>query len=433
MDPNSFKFYRGSFLQAVNDQEAHFLKDGIAVVSTDGRIETIGSASEIAARYGLDLASIPITEGLYLPAFYDLHFHWVQDDVREMPKASLLEWLEQYTFPTEAKFADRAYAREKAEYFWKRILSVGTIGGLCYSSIHEVALEEALRVAPVDFRIGNVLMTMHCPEALTQTVDEAIASVEASAAKYAARYVTSPRFAPTTAPEVLSASARVAERFGCFQQTHLAENLAEIEWVLDLYRAMPEFASVESYTDIYRRVGMLGPKSVFGHCIHLSDAEWQMMADTNSIIASCPSSNAPLNQLGLGSGLFDYEKADQFGVRWALCSDIGGGPFLSMFDVMESFVSQNKAAGCESASYTQALYRSTTVGAELLGLGENKGRLAEGYDFDAIKVSVNREVLDKGDAEVILESVLQSVKLRSEYDGLVESTYIKGNLRFSAS
>ena len=434
---DKMKFFRGNFLQSINDQDACLLVDGIVAVAVDGqssgRVVAMGPATEIADTYELDLASLPKQAGLYLPAFYDLHFHWVQDDVREMPKASLLEWLEKYTFPTEAKYADRGYAREKAEYFWKRILSVGTIGGLCYSSIHEIALEEALRVAPEHFSIGNVLMTMHCPEALTQTIDEALASVETCAAKYGARYAASPRFAPTTAPEVLEASARVAERYGCFLQTHLAENLAEVEWVLQMYRALPGFESVESYTDIYKRVGMLGPKTVFGHCIHLSDAEWQMMADSQSLIASCPSSNAPMELHGLGSGLYDWQKADQFGVRWALCSDIGGGPFLSMFDVMESFVSQNRAAGVSNASYIQALYRSTTIGAELLGLGATKGRIAVGSDFDAILVPVDQKLLVAGEPEAILKSVVQSVKTRQEYDGLVKSTIIKGDVRFKAS
>ena len=241
--------------------------------------------------------------GLFLPPFYDMHFHWVQDDVREMPKTSLIEWLQQYTFPAESKFADQNYARRKAEYFWKRILGTGTVGGLCYSSLHEVALEEALHFARGEFRIGNVLMTMNSPDFLTQSEGEASELVAKLASRHGERYVCSPRFAPTTAPSVMKASAEAAKAHGCFQQTHLDETRAEIDWVLGIYRDIEGFEDVSSYTEIYDRCGMLGPKTVFGHCIHLDDLEWEMLAKSDSVIASCPTSNAPIEQFrsrGLG-------------------------------------------------------------------------------------------------------------------------------------
>lgn len=428
-----FKLYRGRFLQSSNDMTAEFIHDGLAVVASDGtqkgRMIAFGPTPELAAAYDLEVDSIPFSEGLFLPAFYDLHFHWVQDSVREMPKTSLLEWLERYTFPTEAKFADADFAEAEAKRFWKRIVSVGTIGGLCYSSIHETALAAAMRHAPENFRIGNVLMTMNCPDFLQQTEVEAIESVQRCTELYQARYVASPRFAPTTAPAVMQASAEAANRVGCFQQTHLGETIPEIEWVLGMYRKMPGYEAIESYTSIYNKVGMLGPQSVFGHCIHLSPEEWTLLAESDSIIASCPSSNAPLKLLGLGSGLFDFQMADRYGVRWSLCSDIGGGPFLSMFDVMESFVQQNKAAGTP-AGYVQALYRSSTKGAELLGLGDRKGRIKAGYDFDCIRVPLPEAVAESEDPEAILEAIIHSVQSREAYDALVEETIIQGTSQY---
>ena len=101
-------------------------------------MEALGHSEEICGRYGWVIDEIEKNEGTLLPPFYDTHFHWVQDDVRDMPKASLLEWLEKYTFPEEARYADPEYAEAKAQFFWKRILATGTAGGLCYSSIHAV-------------------------------------------------------------------------------------------------------------------------------------------------------------------------------------------------------------------------------------------------------------------------------------------------------
>lgn len=425
---NSLAAFRGAFVQALADDEVLFERDAIALVQVDdgsmGRIAAFGSAAEVADQYGLNLDEVPVSPGLFLPPFYDMHFHWVQDDVREMPKASLIEWLQQYTFPAESKFADPEYAREKAEFFWKRILKTGTVGGLCYSSVHEVALDEAMRCAQGEFRIGNVLMTMNSPDFLEQSEAEASQLVAKLAARYAGRYACSPRFAPTTAPSVMQAAAEAASEYGCFQQTHLDETQAEIEWVLGIYREIEGFEDVATYTEIYERCGMLGPKTVFGHCIHLTPAEWKMLAESDSVISSCPTSNAPIEQLGLGSGLFDWEMAEKYGVRWALASDIGGGPFLSMFDVMRSFVGQNEDRGTP-VSYVKALYRSTRAGAQILGL-DQKGQFAPDFDFDAIRVPVEDAILDSGNPEAILRHVVSSVSERVEFDDLVEDAILLG-------
>ena len=428
-----YAVFRTALVCSISDAAAQYYEDALILVTAAGdakgdaegdakgdafgRIFDLGHAVELAARYHLDLSEIKKEQGLLMPAFFDTHFHWVQDDVREMPKASLIEWLEAYTFPEESRYADRDFAR--------------AIGGLCYSSIHDVALEEAMKVAPEDFKIGNVLMTMNCPEALTQSCEEAIDSVESHAQKYGARYICTPRFAPTTAPEVMSASARAAAQYDCFQQTHLDETEQEIEWVLGIYRELPGFEDIRHYTDIYSRVGMLGPKTVFGHCIYLEDTEWELFADSGSRIASCPTSNAPIEQLGLGSGLFDYKKAETYGVPWALATDIGGGPFLSMFDVMRSFVEQNRAVGNQEASYVRALHRSTYKAAQLMDAGEDRGKLAKGFYFDAIQVDLPADDIQADDAEAVLAAVVEAIPSRAASDCCVQAPYIKGEQRFS--
>ncbi|MEO0509750.1 MAG: amidohydrolase family protein [Verrucomicrobiota bacterium] len=424
-----FAIFRGAFLDIASDQDYTLYPDALALVGPDGKILAFGAADAVGAGYGLDLEQIEPSEGLFLPPFYDMHFHWVQDGVREMPKISLIEWLQEYTFPAEAEFADSEYARKKAEVFWKRILQTGTVGGLCYSSIHETALEQAMNFAQGEFKIGNVLMTMNSPDFLVQSEEEAIASVNRCAERYGSRYACSPRFAPTTAPSAMNAAAEAAAKNSCFLQTHLDETLKEIEWVLGIYREIEGFEDVQTYTEIYDRCGMLGPKTVFGHSIHLLPQEWERLAETDSVIASCPTSNAPINQLGLGSGLFDYQLAEKYGVRWALASDIGGGPFLSMFDVMRSFVQQNRDAGLP-ASYLKALYRSTRAGAEILDLGGCKGKFAEGFDFDCIRVPMDENLLRQRDVEEMLSSLIGSVEERAAFDGLVEDTILLGKSVF---
>src|SRR5690606_22197023 len=138
----------------------------------------------------------------------------------------------------------------------------------------------------------------------------------------------------------------MADGARCFKQTHLSETRAEIDFTLSLYREkFPEFKKVRSYTEIYEKVGMLGKRSPMGHAIHLSAAELKTLSQTKTAIVHCPTSNAPIKDLGLGSGLFDFRRTEKARVRWALGSDIGGGPFLCMLDVMRSFVEQNRRKG----------------------------------------------------------------------------------------
>ncbi|TVP80099.1 MAG: guanine deaminase [Puniceicoccaceae bacterium] len=437
-DPR-FKVFRGAFIQSISDQRAEFIPDGLVLVASAGedcgRIVAMGETARVAAAYGLELKDESPGQGthvagdLWLPAFFDTHFHWVQDAVREMAKYSLIEWLNNITFPEEAKFADAAFADRQAKQFWESILSLGTVGGLCYSSIHEVALDAAMQWAPADFYIGNVLMTMECPDYLQQSEADAIAIVQSCARRYGRRYIASPRFAPTTAPAVMRAAAEAAQANAAFQQTHLGETLAEIDWVLDIYRKLPGFEDVGSYTEIYQRVGMLGEQSVFGHCIHLTADEWRLLAESGSRIASCPTSNAPVENMGLGSGLFDYPTAEAYGVPWSLASDIGGGPYLSMFDVMHSFVWQNRAIGRADATYTKALHRATSQGAKLMDLPD-RGVLREGAFFDAIRLRMPQGQFTAGDAEPILAAFFEQIPDRKSTETLVQETFVKGESRF---
>lgn len=424
---------RGRILNPLSDTQCEYFKDGLIVArlaAGDWIVDAIGHAPEIAARYGLDLDACPPNDGTLLPPFYDTHFHWVQDDVREMPKASLLEWLETYTFPEEARFANPDYAEAKAEAFWKRIVATGTVGGLCYSSIHSVALDAAMRHALPTFRIGGSLMTMNCPDFLQQKKDQAIGAVRYGYEKYRQRYCVTPRFAPTTHPEVMTAAAKLARNKGLFQQTHLDETKAEIEWVLGIYDKLEGFEGVQTYTEIYHRCGMLGPRTVMGHAIHLEPSELELLAKTDTAIASCPTSNAPFEQDGLGSGLFNFEQAERYGIRWALASDIGGGPFLSMFDVMASFVAQNREADIAAATYAKALYRSTLAAAEILGYASRKGNFAPGKAFDIIQCIDPPASAEPKDAEELLCSTITQAKARSEYDSFVLSTVVNGQIVF---
>lgn len=431
------KFYLGTILNPKSDTECGCIPSGVLVVSgASGRakIEDVLSMEDAQKKYGKSMRSsntFDFRDSVILPGFFDMHFHWVQDEVRTMPKDSLLQWLERYTFPAETKFSDPEYSKKRARIFFERLSKVGTFGGAVFSSIHEGALTAAMREAKGDFVIGNVLMTMNSPPELTQSEDAAVGLTKKLIKKYGRRLAFTPRFAISTSPRVMKEGARIADRARCFKQTHLSENPGEIEFTLKLYRGMPGFEKVKSYTEIYEKAGMLGSRALMAHGIHLSAAELKVLSKTRTAIVHCPTSNAPIEEKGLGSGLFDFKKAERAGVRWALGSDIGGGPVLSMFDVMQSFVVQNERAGVKGASCIKALYRATLAGAEILGVSKHTGNFKKGKDATFLAVpKAGGESWDARDnAEKVLARIFKKGALdRDRQDSIVKLSVFRGRI-----
>ncbi len=430
MAARKLTFYRASILNPQDDNTCDYWMDGVLVTiqnSTQHKVLEILPYRAACEKYVEDFAHANLVEfpgGVIVPGFFDMHFHWVQDDVRLMPKDSLLQWLDKFTFPTEAKFAKKNYAKQKAKKFFARLSSVGTLGGACYSSVHDHALDYAFDYVKGDVLIGNVLMTMQSPARLLQEPKAAIKSAIRGMKKYRHRYVLTPRFAIATDPITMSVTAKEANKRKIFKQTHLSETPAEIKFVMELYKQFPAFKKVKSYTEIYHKVGMLGSRSLMGHAIHLKNSELELLKKTRTALVHCPTSNAPLRDKGLGSGLFDFRKIERYGIRWALGSDIGGGPFLSMLDVMRSFVQQNKRHGRRGASYTKALYRSTLAGAEILDVAHRTGNLDQGKEVNFVVLKAPKLKTEKG--ELFLEKLIGQTKNRSHFDKQVMATYYQG-------
>jgi guanine deaminase len=214
----------------------------------------------------------------------------------------------------------------------------------------------------------------------------------------------------------------------------LSETKGEIEYVLSLYKQVPGFEDVKTYTEIYDRCGFLTPKTIMGHGIYLSDGECRLLKKRKTAIAHCPTSNAPVKQNGLGSGLFNFKKIESFKIPWALGSDIGGGPYLSMFDVIESFVAQNHKKKIKEATYTKAFYRSTIAGAKILGLEKQVGTISKDKEANFIIVPMSKKTknTDKVGAEEVLKDLVYPLRnKREKYQELVLETYHLGQQVFT--
>jgi len=319
-----------SFLRAPRGagdaQSYRYIEDGIVLVK-DGRIEAVGPTAEMMARApaGTPLEHHP--GALIVPGFIDPHIHYPQTQVIASYGAQLLEWLEKYTFVEEQKFADPEHAARNAEFFLDELARNGTTTAVAYCTANPISAEALFSAAhrrDAGMIAGNAVMNRNGPPGLLASAPTAIADSRDLIRRWHGtgrqRYAVTPRFAITSTDEQLAAlGALLAEFPTVLMQTHLDENHNEIATVKRLFPNDP------SYTAVYARFGLLGPRSLMGHCIHLEDSEVALLRDTRSVAVFCPTSN-----LFIGSGLFDYDRLNAAGVRIALATDVGGGTSYSM-------------------------------------------------------------------------------------------------------
>ncbi|MGZ3216269.1 guanine deaminase [Paracoccus sp. T5] len=304
-----------------------FWEDG-AILVEDGRILAVGDHADLA-RDGL--SEIDHRPHLILPGFIDPHIHFPQLQVIASWGAQLLDWLNTYTFPAEAQFSDPAHAARMAGLFLDQLTAHGTTTAVAFCSSHKAsakALFAAAHARDMAMVAGKVMMDRNAIPAVHDTpqssYDDSRALIEAWHGKGRQRYAITPRFAITSSPEQMEmAGALVREYPGCHLQTHLSENRDEIEFTLSLY------PKARDYLDIYDHYGLLGPRTLLGHSIHLEPREIARLAETGSRAVFCPTSN-----LFLGSGLFDADGLRAAGVTSGIATDVGGGTSWSMLQTL---------------------------------------------------------------------------------------------------
>ena len=312
-------------------------------------------------------------DGVLVPGFVDVHIHWVQHHVRGRFQSDLMEWLREHIWPEEAGFEADDFARHHARAFFADTVRAGTTLGMAYSSPHLSALRLAGEEARGDWLLGNAIMEKAAPEPLRRASPDNVDQVAPLLAELGhERYAITPRFALNCSAGLMRDLGELARREDAFVQTHLSESVNEIR---EIRAAFPE---AEDYTDVYDRAGLLGPRSVLGHCIHLSQREHDTLARHRAWIAHCPSSNE-----ALGSGRMYLAAVRRHGTRYALASDVGAGPSHSMLHVMQRFLAQHRQAG-ETVTPQEALYRATLAGAECLGRGDRAGSLTSGRRADFV-------------------------------------------------
>jgi len=317
---------------------------------------------------------------LIVPGFVDAHVHYPQTAIIASWGKRLIDWLNTYTFPEEMRFGDAGYAAEIAARYLDLTTACGTTTVASYCTIHPESVEALFQAAQARGQrvvAGKTCMDRNAPEGLRDTPqsahDDSAALIQRWHGVDRITYAITPRFSPTSTPEQLDAlGALWAAHPTCLMQTHLSEQLDEIEWVRSLY---PE---ARDYLDTYEQFGLLGEGALFGHAIHLEPRERDRLREARASLIHCPTSNT-----FIGSGLFDMQGLIQEGQRIGLATDTGGGSSFSMLRTMAAAyeVAQLRGTPLHAA---QLLWLATQGSATALGLQDKVGNLAVGMEADLV-------------------------------------------------
>lgn len=401
-----------------------FFEDGLLIVD-DGHIVKAGDAARLQDELPADTPVHDYSGKLIVPGFIDCHVHYPQLDIIGSYGAQLLDWLNQYAFPEEAKFSDPEHAREVAGVFIDELLANGTTTALVFGTVHAHsadAIFEAADAKGMRLIAGKVLMDSNCPEELRDDAETAYSESKALIERWHGKgrlgYAITPRFALTSSPEQLAAAGRLAREYpDVWVHTHLAENMEEVDEIARL------FPDSRSYLAVYEEHDLLRERAVFAHCLHMDEQDRASMASKGGAAAFCPTSN-----LFLGSGLFDLSAMREAGVRCGLGTDVGGGTSLSLLrTASEAYKVLHLQEHALPA--TRALYLATLGAAEALYLDDKIGNFEAGKEADFVVLDFEGSSLTArrtAAAKTIEEKLFALMTLADDRN--IAATYVNGEV-----
>ena len=425
------KILRGRVLTFVSepsgptDHESYrYIEDG-AVLVDGGKIVSVGAWSDALKLVAPRAEIVDHRPGLIMPGFIDTHIHYPQMQVLGSYAKDLLEWLNTYTFVEEQRFADPDHAARIASLFCDELVRHGTTTAAVYCTVHPQSAEAFFAEAKRrDMRMiaGKVMMDRNAPEGLLDTPQSGYDDTKAQQEKWAGvgrvHYAITPRFALTSTHEQLEMCQDLARQFpDAYIQTHVNESLGEIAFAKELYPNLPD------YVGIYEHYGLLGPKTLLGHCIHMNDREIDIMAETASVAVFCPTSN-----LFIGSGLFDRARMAASNVRIGVATDVGGGTNYSMLRTLDEGYKVLQLRG-QRLSPLESFFMMTLGNARALSLEHKIGTLEPGADADLVvldahalpHMALKMEQVDRIEEELFLLQTCGD-------DRVVAQTYVAGDM-----
>jgi guanine deaminase len=419
---------RGKLFTLLGDGEKNeylYDDDGVMVVGSGGRILSVGS--QVPDEYSH--YQVVNTQHLIIPGFVDAHVHYPQLPVIASYGASLLDWLDKYTFPEEIRYGDRSYAGGRAARFLALILEKGVTSAAVFSTIHDVALE-ALQVSNRDIGLNLVsgitgmdrgapdqlLVDLATFKAINRRAIESCREIERF------NYALTPRFALSCSEKMLDYCGQLLEADqGLLMQTHINETEDEILATSAL------FPNATDYLDVYASFGLLSDRSLFAHGIHNTEIEYEKWAAAGASVIHCPTSNT-----FLGSGLFDANGYTSKEINVALGSDVGGGFSLNPFVTMAEAYKVAKLRG-QVLDPLLLMYWHTLGGARAIHQEETVGSLEPGKyaDFCLVDITsddVGSEIWER--AATVRDKLFSLMFAMPDSKNRVVATFTAGTLRW---
>ena len=372
---------KGAVVTSVSQKKID-ARENAYVVCEDGICR--GVFDELPEKYR-DIGVIDYSEQLITPGFMDLHTHGSQYNYRGLQMdLQLLDWLNRYTFPEEAKFRDLTYAERSYDLFAEDLYEGATTRACVFGTIDvpsTILLMELLEETGLVTYVGKVNMDQNSPDYLRESTDDSLEETEEwirAVSDLGNTYpIITPRFAPTCSAELMKGLGDLARKYGLPVQSHMSENPDEVAWVKDLFKA--------AHTgEAYDRCGIFGGDvmTVMAHCVHSSDEETALMKERGVFVAHCPESN-----MNLTSGIAPIRKYLNEGVNCGIGTDIAAGSTTSMLQAVKQAIEMSKIAfryidsSCPALSLEEAFYLGTMGGGRFFG---ETGAFLDGYEFDAV-------------------------------------------------
>lgn len=414
----------GNYIWADGPENLRLVPRGRGVCDENGKCA--GVFDTLPAEYK-NLPRRDMGEALIVPGYSDLHTHAAQ--YRHMGLGmdlQLIGWLDELTYPEEARFRDADYARQVYTPFAEELRRGFTTRACIFASAHREGTEvlmELLDGTGLQTLVGKVNMDANAPDYIReQSAQWALADTERWLAETAEKYentkpILTPRFAPSCTQPLLAGLGKLREKWNVPVQSHLDETPDEVAWVRELFPQSAHYAAV------YDDVGLLSGKTVMAHCVYLTEPECAVMKERGSFIAHCPASNANVR-----SGIAPIRKYMDMGLNIGMGTDISGGHTLDMAETVRQALSASRLLwrmGDEKYAHLtagEAFYLATAGGGAYFG---KVGKFQPGYDFDAVAVDDNSWRTENDDLDRRFQKMIYAAGDRN-----VTGKYVAGKRLF---
>lgn len=416
------RILKGDFIYSKSQTELEMIKDGFLLANEK---EIIDLYTELPKEYKEERIE-DYTGKLIIPGFTDLHVHAPQYTFRGLGmNMELIPWLNTYTFPAEAKYADVNYAKKTYPRFVEDLKNSATTRAGIFGTIHVEStkyLMDLIEESGVVAGIGKVNMDRNSPENLCEGTEESLENTRRWLSEIEGRYdrvfpILTPRFIPSCSDRAMEGLETICRETGLPVQSHLSENISEIDWVQELH------PDTSCYAEAYDKYGLCGSmsKTIMAHCVHSdrSEKEMELLRKNQVWVAHCPESN-----MNLASGVAPIKKMMKENVRIGIGTDIAAGSKLSMFSAMADAIKASKLRWVyvdkeeSPLTVSEVFYLATVGGGSFFG---KAGSFEKGYEFDAVVIDDS----NLSDTEMSLYERLERLIYMAEESRIIRK-YVRG-------